>query len=340
MKRFLARTLSLMLLLSLPSPVWAHAAAKTPRSPFASTLKDITCVEGDSISWAMTYRKGVAVKTQVWLCDGVEILRDLAELKIENIPLASDGKKYALRAETEDAAFSTPEVVLRVRPRKPNAAVLEAGVGQEQQATLSPHTPGTAIYYTLNGKEPNEKNGTLYDGNPLTLLPKQTLKAAAFQNGLFSETLTLPYVLPGKLLGEEGIFPVTGTIIRETVNVRQKPDTASEKLGEMRLGEPVVVLGFEGNYARVTFDIGEAYVPMNFISVRFSGALIGQTVHRVNIWSSLEEDKELIAARRAGLELNVVGREGEYWVIHIKDQDGFGWGEYLKIKKSDPKEQN
>jgi hypothetical protein len=55
------------------------------------------------------------------------------------------------------------------------------------QLTLSDATPGSAIYYTTNGKAPTQANGTLYTG-PITISSTSNIRAAAYRDGYLGST--------------------------------------------------------------------------------------------------------------------------------------------------------
>lgn len=55
------------------------------------------------------------------------------------------------------------------------------------QLTLSDATPGSAIYYTTNGKAPTKTDGTLYTG-PITISGTSNVRAAAYRDGYLDST--------------------------------------------------------------------------------------------------------------------------------------------------------
>ncbi|MCR3759997.1 chitobiase/beta-hexosaminidase C-terminal domain-containing protein [Clostridium felsineum] len=59
----------------------------------------------------------------------------------------------------------------------------------ENKISLSCKTEGVKIYYTIDGTEPTETGGKLYDGNPIFINSGVTVKAAAYGYGTESSTV-------------------------------------------------------------------------------------------------------------------------------------------------------
>lgn len=64
-----------------------------------------------------------------------------------------------------------------------------------QEVTITCATPGAAIYYTTDGSEPSANNGTLYDGNAISISESVTLKAVAVSNGVTSSVASAEYLI-------------------------------------------------------------------------------------------------------------------------------------------------
>jgi len=76
--------------------------------------------------------------------------------------------------------------------------------------TLSPETPGNAIYYTTNGSPPSPGTGSRYTG-PLTISTTTILRSAAFNGGLQAGGIdTRTFIFPADVLRQTGAgFPAT-----------------------------------------------------------------------------------------------------------------------------------
>ena len=64
-----------------------------------------------------------------------------------------------------------------------------------QEVTITCATPGAAIYYTTDGSEPSANNGTLYDGNAISISESVTLKAVAVSNSVTSSVVSAEYLI-------------------------------------------------------------------------------------------------------------------------------------------------
>lgn len=66
--------------------------------------------------------------------------------------------------------------------------------------------------------------------------------------------------------GTWGAFPAPGWCSATTLNVRKTPDTTYFSIGGLKYGDKVSVLGKEGDWFKISFKGGVAYVSAAFIS--------------------------------------------------------------------------
>lgn len=66
--------------------------------------------------------------------------------------------------------------------------------------------------------------------------------------------------------GEPSSYPAEGWINSDSVNIRKTPDLSLYPIGGTKTGEKFTVLGKEGDWYKIRFQGGEAYVNAQFIS--------------------------------------------------------------------------
>lgn len=83
-----------------------------------------------------------------------------------------------------------------VGPTLANPTFSPAGgtYSEAQNVQINHVTPGTEIYYTIDGSTPSNSNGTLYS-NAIPINSTTTLKAIAFKDGIYSEVVSATYTI-------------------------------------------------------------------------------------------------------------------------------------------------
>lgn len=66
--------------------------------------------------------------------------------------------------------------------------------------------------------------------------------------------------------GEPSSYPAEGWINADSVNIRKTPDLSLYPIGGTNTGEKFTVLGKDGDWYKIRFQGGEAYVNAQFIS--------------------------------------------------------------------------
>ena len=98
--------------------------------------------------------------------------------------------EYTVQVNPNDNTFTISALV--------HAPVISLASGTytgTQEVTITCATPGAAIYYTTDGSEPSANNGTLYDGNAISISESVTLKAVAVSNGVTSSVASAEYLI-------------------------------------------------------------------------------------------------------------------------------------------------
>lgn len=77
---------------------------------------------------------------------------------------------------------------------------------EDKSVGIACETTGATIYYTTNNSTPSANNGTVYDGNRVSITANTTLKAIAIKNGVSSEVASAAYTIIHPLTTMDEIF--------------------------------------------------------------------------------------------------------------------------------------
>ena len=93
----------------------------------------------------------------------------------------------------------------------PTATPEPGTYGEAQSVKLSCATDGATIFYTTDGSEPTDENGTEYEGDPIAVAATTTVKARAYLYGSApSAVSTLDYVITAKTCDAPAATPEPG----------------------------------------------------------------------------------------------------------------------------------
>lgn len=98
--------------------------------------------------------------------------------------------EYTVQVNPNDNTFMISALV-----HAPVISLASGTYSGTQEVTITCATPGAAIYYTTDGSEPSANNGTLYDGNAISISESVTLKAVAVSNGVTSSVASAEYLI-------------------------------------------------------------------------------------------------------------------------------------------------
>ncbi len=98
--------------------------------------------------------------------------------------------EYTVQVNPNDNTFTISALV-----HAPVISLAPGTYSGTQEVTITCATPGAAIYYTTDGSEPSANNGTLYDGNAISISESVTLKAVAVSNGVTSSVASAEYLI-------------------------------------------------------------------------------------------------------------------------------------------------
>ncbi len=98
--------------------------------------------------------------------------------------------EYTVQVNPNDNTFTISALV-----HAPVISLASGTYSGTQEVTITCATPGAAIYYTTDGSEPSANNGTLYDGNAISISESVTLKAVAVSNGVTSSVASAEYLI-------------------------------------------------------------------------------------------------------------------------------------------------
>ncbi|MEJ2614619.1 MAG: FN3 associated domain-containing protein [Ignavibacteriaceae bacterium] len=142
---------------------------------------------------------------------------------------------------------------------------------------LTPQTPGTEVYYTLDGSNPTDKS-TLYK-NPILINRQTTVKAVAMKKGWAPSSITertIFFTLPRKAIQLEGGVDRRYNGGGEDALIDNKRGTDDYKDGAWQ--------GFEGRDIQADIDLGKP-ITVNQVT---AGFLLDQ-----NAWIFLPEEVEV-----------------------------------------------
>ena len=121
-----------------------------------------------------------------------------------------------------------------------------------QEVTITCATPGAAIYYTTDGSEPSANNGTLYDGNAISISESVTLKAVAVSNGVTSTVTEAEYLITPPFVAKdyEMLTNINDLVAGQTYLIVYKTDdeaAAAKVMGPVENNIGTVIDATENN---------------------------------------------------------------------------------------------
>ncbi len=139
--------------------------------------------------------------------------------------------EYTVQVNPNDNTFTISALV--------HAPVISLASGTytgTQEVTITCATPGAAIYYTTDGSEPSANNGTLYDGNAISISESVTLKAVAVSNGVTSSVASAEYLITPPFVAKdyEMLTNINDLVAGQTYLIVYKTDddaTAAKVMG-------------------------------------------------------------------------------------------------------------
>ena len=137
-----------------------------------------------------------------------------------------------------------------------------------QEVTITCATPGAAIYYTTDGSEPSANNGTLYDGNAISISESVTLKAVAVSNGVTSSVASAEYLITPPFVAKdyEMLTDIDDLVAGQTYLIVYKTDDDAETaivMGPVSNNIGVAVEGVSETNGLITSN--EAMAPVTLI---------------------------------------------------------------------------
>ena len=133
--------------------------------------------------------------------------------------------EYTVQVNPNDNTFTISALV--------HAPVISLASGTytgTQEVTITCATPGAAIYYTTDGSEPSANNGTLYDGNAISISESVTLKAVAVSNGVTSSVASAEYLITPPFVAKdyEMLTNINDLVAGQTYLIVYKTDDDAE----------------------------------------------------------------------------------------------------------------
>lgn len=119
-------------------------------------------------------------------------------------------------------------------------------------------------------------------------------------------------------------FPFLGEVTGEGVNIRAGQSTSFEKIGQLKTGEQVVVLGKDYGWYKIKLPIDvKAYINYKFIKEldEKTGEVTGD---RVNIRSGIGSDFPIIGQAAQGQYVRILEKSEDWYRIEPTDET-FGW---------------
>jgi len=133
-----------------------------------------------------------------------------------DVPVSTQIRAYAYLAGYADSpiVMSNYIIILPVQTVATPVFTPVAGVyNNSVDVTISTTTPGATIYFTTDGSEPSDVNGTVYAG-PITITATTTIKAIAYKAGWDHSLISnASYVIfiPVQTVETPMLFPAPGT---------------------------------------------------------------------------------------------------------------------------------
>lgn len=119
-------------------------------------------------------------------------------------------------------------------------------------------------------------------------------------------------------------FPFLGEVTGEGVNIRAGQSTSFEKIGQLKTGEQVVVLGKDYGWYKIKLPIDvKAYINYKFIKEldEKTGEVTGD---RVNIRSGIGSDFPILGQAAQGQYVRILEKSEDWYRIEPTDET-FGW---------------
>lgn len=133
--------------------------------------------------------------------------------------------EYTVQVNPNDNTFTISALV-----HAPVISLASGTYSGTQEVTITCATPGAAIYYTTDGSEPSANNGTLYDGNAISISESVTLKAVAVSNGVTSSVASAEYLITPPFVAKdyEMLTSETDLVAGQTYLIVYKTDDDAE----------------------------------------------------------------------------------------------------------------
>jgi hypothetical protein len=163
--------------------VWYNVTGGTNSDPVPAGLTGIEVTIGASDNAAT-----VATKTQTAIAAGVS----------------------AAASSVAGSTVTVIPVVVTQAAALPTFSVPAGTYGSTQTITLSSATPGSSIYYTVNGSQPSVTS-TLYSG-PITVSASEQIKSISIKDGFANSIVNSAiYVIGGSQVATPTMSPIAGT---------------------------------------------------------------------------------------------------------------------------------
>lgn len=122
------------------------------------------------------------------------------------------------------------------------------------------------------------------------------------------------------------------------VNVRQKASSASRKLGVLKKGAEITVTGTSGQWTRIAYGGGTAYVYSEYVSYKKPDAdVLGKTgtivnvQYQVNVRAKASSASKLLGTAKLGETFTVKGVSGLWVKVDYHGETGYIYKRYMKI---------
>lgn len=170
--------------------------------------------------------------------------------------------EYTVQVNPNDNTFTISALV-----HAPVISLASGTYSGTQEVTITCATPGAAIYYTTDGSEPSANNGTLYDGNAISISESVTLKAVAVSNGVTSSVASAEYLITPPFVAKdyEMLTNINDLVAGKTYLIVYKTDddaTAAKVMGPVNNSNYGTVIDATENNGIITSTEAMAVVTL------------------------------------------------------------------------------
>lgn len=139
------------------------------------------------------------------------------------------------------------------------------------------------------------------------------IKDSYYKDGYIYGNVTTTGKFDAKV-AELAAYPTQGTVIGSRVNIRRGAGLFDRRIGRVVRNTSLTVTSIEDNWYAIEHSTGTAYISADYVSVSFETPLSGSVTADTNLYGDASAKNPLGAVEKDDV-LNIVGREGKYYLV-------------------------